>query len=357
MSTWLVLATILCMSASIVLRRRRERWRGFVAYGGVVVLALALAGGGARGTAPLGAHPDLLLLNERSVNNWVVVNVDRRARTGTTFWAMQVALSHDGSYVALRSTNQVDVAAVDGTHQRTLTNVGGSYSVTSLDWAPTDDQLVYAVAAIASPVTGGVYVVRRDGRGRRRIADDVASEVRWSPDGSLIAFVVAAGQDASGDVYVMQPNGAGRRLVDTRNHGEPQPLSWSSDGRLLLSVHAQGEAASAAVVMDIPTGTRSLVPRAAAASFAPRGRRIVVVRGCHLYCAQMLTGSLTHLASVDATDVTPPVWASDGRRIAYTTTDGLWVSDLATRERHRVLAWQLRPVEAKFGLVWATAYP
>ncbi len=310
--------------------------------------------------APLGAAPDttahsnLLLLNENGrVNNWVVVDVLLGRRIRTTFSASQVALSRDGSYVALLWPNAdgIDVAAIDGSRLRTLLKVGGSHYVTSVDWAPTGDRLVYALSTRTAPVSGGVYVVRRDGRGRDQIADAPATEVRWAPDGSLIAFEASAG------VYVMRPNGSSRRLVDASNRGQPQPISWSSDGKSLLSVHAKGGAASAAFVIDVSTGRRSLVPRVGAAAFAPRGRWMLVARGYHLYFARLLVGPPTRPAIAVATNAATPVWGHDGQRIAYTTTDGLWVFNVATGERRHVLAWRLRPVEAKPGLAWATSYP
>jgi Tol biopolymer transport system component len=305
------------------------------------------------------SFPNLLLLSERTPDNWVVVEVARGQRTQTTFSVSQVALSPDGSHVALRWPNWggIDVGSIDGSQKRTVLEADGSHYVSSFDWAPNGKQLTYALSTRTAPETGGIYVVGRDGHGRHLIADLPATEVRWSPDGSLIAFVVnRAGNGPLDGVYVMRPDGSEQRRVEagTGRLVTGPRISWSSDARSILSVHAQGEVASAAFVIGVRTGRKAFIPRVGAGVFAPRGRRVLIGRGYHLYFARLLTGPPAHPTIVVATGATTPAWASDGRRIAYTTTNGLWVFNVTTGERHRVLAWALRPVEAKFGLVWAT---
>jgi hypothetical protein len=107
-------------------------------------------------------------------------------------------------------------------------------------------------------------------------------------------------------------------------------------------------------VIDVRTGKKSFIPRVSTGVFAPQGHKVLIGRGHHLYFASLLVGPPAHPEKVVATNATTPTWAPDGRRVAYTTTGGLWVVNVITGEQHRVLAWRLRPVEAKFGLVWAT---
>ena len=78
-----------------------------------------------------------------------------------------------------------------------------------------------------------VYVVRSDGRGLRRLAEDARGPA-WSPDGSRIAYTSLS---ARGGVWVMNADGSGQRLVTT-TPGELYGVAWSPDGTQLVFSNA-----------------------------------------------------------------------------------------------------------------------
>lgn len=88
-------------------------------------------------------------------------------------------------------------------------------------WSPDGKHLVFSKFS-RNGRGGGVYVMRADGRGVRRVARDGSSPV-WSPDGRRIAF-------SSGDrVVIAAPDGRHRRTVykmPFRALGSVFDLTW-----------------------------------------------------------------------------------------------------------------------------------
>jgi Tol biopolymer transport system component len=73
-----------------------------------------------------------------------------------------------------------------------------------------------------------VFVVRRDGRGLRRLV--VGDMPVWSPDGTKIVFIRKVDYYTS-SLLTVSPSGGRETLVARRV--EPQRPSWSFDGKLL----------------------------------------------------------------------------------------------------------------------------
>jgi TolB protein len=73
-------------------------------------------------------------------------------------------------------------------------------------WSPRGTRLAFARARRGG---ASMFVVRRNGRGLRRVTRRGGGSLAWSPDGKWIAFT------RFGDIFVIRPNGEGRRrLVD-----------------------------------------------------------------------------------------------------------------------------------------------
>ena len=78
------------------------------------------------------------------------------------------------------------------------------------------------IARRARPeLQGDIYIVRKNGRGLRRLTRRGGEAPAWSPDGKQIAFL------RDGDIYVIRTNGTRRRrLVDHEPGGGVISLDW-----------------------------------------------------------------------------------------------------------------------------------
>jgi hypothetical protein len=63
----------------------------------------------------------------------------------------------------------------------------------------------------------------------------VASDVAWSPDGSLIAFTCTTAPDTQSRICTMRPDGSGLRELTSGEGGDSAP-AWSPDGRQIAFV-------------------------------------------------------------------------------------------------------------------------
>jgi Tol biopolymer transport system component len=160
------------------------------------------------------------------------------------------AISPDGSTIAfadvvdayLGADLGLHLANADGTNPRALTkgHKGGvDGNDTSPAFSPDGQWVAFERAIEYDSGKGGLFVVRTDGTGLRRLTDDStgAGYPRWSPDGKEILFSqrVEATTFAPGPLWIVDvAGGKPRPLTDPTDPGISFSGDWSPDGSQIV---------------------------------------------------------------------------------------------------------------------------
>lgn len=116
------------------------------------------------------------------------------------------------------------------------------------DWSPDGRRIVF-VRQEPGRRSSGLYVVRRDGGGLRRVdtGEHVALMPAWSPDGSRIAYAASPLAGGSFDIWTLDVT-SGRASRFTRAPAEEVLPAWDANGRLGFRVLQPG--------VELPEKTR-----------------------------------------------------------------------------------------------------
>jgi len=157
----------------------------------------------------------------------------------------------------------------------------------------------------------------------------------WSADGSRLAYSSRGTPVGPGTVRIVDV--ATRREVVAFPADRSTPLDWSRDGRLLLvRSSAPGRAGNTSLhLLTIADGATvplaDSVPRFSLASFSPDSRYVAfaVQEGAHtqVMVRPVAGGALRRITDADGGD--SPRWSPDGRAIAFTREDGVYVVPVA----------------------------
>jgi Tol biopolymer transport system component len=266
---------------------------------------------------------------------------------------MPLALSSDGSTIAYTADFALYVSRPDGTRMRRLAK--SVYVSSERLPALSQDGGLVAFARLSSR---GLWIVRTDGRGLRRVAPG-GFYPDWSPDGKALVLT----DDSS---IVVQPLRGRERVVA---HGSTFALGrakWSPSGRWIAYVDSTKRPGEKGVWVVRPNGTqRHRVARETPSTFAwsPDGATLAYGRADGVALVGVAGGRPRALRLGFATQVS--AWSRDGRELALTghrgdDPDQIWVvrpdgrglRRLTSAGRNTALGWtavaprlpQARPV-------------
>jgi Tol biopolymer transport system component len=181
--------------------------------------------------------------------------------------------------------------------------------------SPARTRIAFAGAGLARQ---GIWVMRADGRGQRRLTNRAGDgEPTWSPDGRRIAF--RRDQGASFDLWVVPAaGGSARRLFGGRITSELTP-DWSPDGRQIAFQGNRGGENQIWILTLRTHGVRRLTRGAASfqPDWSPDGRRIAYsTRGRIAVVRADGTGTRLLPTGLPRSAYNP-TWSRDGRQLAF----------------------------------------
>ena len=203
----------------------------------------------------------------------------------------------------------------DGRGGRRL--AGGEGFKSAPAWSPNRRRVVFASA-------GRLFVMRANGRRLRRIRGiRFAGSPAWSPNGRRIAYSASSGNGVA--VFTVRPDGRKRRRL-TRPLADIDSATpdWSPNGRSLAYTSRRGIARMRA------NGRRKrlLIEDGYHPAWSPDGRRLAFIRDARLFVARAdgsgarnLTADLPDGCEIEPEDCgredEDPAWSPGGNRIAY----------------------------------------
>lgn len=265
----------------------------------------------------------------------------------TDFAATCPAWSPDGRRIALVGTTDAPYGRswlvamnADGSGAKRIYRSASYADIGCPAWSPEGERLAFIDDY-------KITLIGRDGRTARRIAapaQDVFDLLAWSPNGPSIAYTQWNARRNDNDVYVVKADGTSKPRLLVRAANSPL---WSPDGQSIAYLH-QGAGRTIDDVYVVRMDSRSrLVAQGvvSAPSWSPDGRLLAVSRGLEGIFVASTSGGRPRRLPIDVEGIAPysltvaPVfvaWSPDEKRIAYVTTDALYVAEVDGRNVRRI---------------------
>jgi Tol biopolymer transport system component len=158
------------------------------------------------------------------------------------------------------------VGEADGTATRRVSKL----PLDSHEWSPRSDWIVLDACCIGDE-RDGIYVVRPDGRGLRRVVRSASFPLHWSPDGR--SFVVEEFDPRSLELVTLGRTRAEHRSVSLRGASHP---AWSPDGRNLAFARTEEAQRGVYVLARGRARTRRVTRISGTPLWSPDGKRIAI---------------------------------------------------------------------------------
>jgi TolB protein len=206
------------------------------------------------------------------------------------------------------------VVNADGSGERNLTGGDRVSKEGRPAWSPNGRNIAF----VSYRNGGGVFVMRRDGSGVRRLTRELAWDPSWSPSGRMLAVASEPGPSSS-RIGVVSARGDHVRWVMRHNSDAGEP-DWSSRGKIAFARYTgrRDETIEVFSMSGDGTGQRRLTRnRSADASpaWSPDGAQIAFHSDTGL-AVMKADGSGVRKLTRDRDDY-GPAWSPDGRCIAF----------------------------------------
>ncbi len=165
------------------------------------------------------------------------------------------------------------------------------------DWSPDGARLALSFGTDQS---SDIYVVSLDGRHKRCLTESKSINTRpvWSPDGKSIVYISAdspGSKDSSAGIYVIKTDGSGKKRVSEIGAYE---VAWSPDGKSLL-IQSAAELVLASVDGSPASDLTPVIGRPLDAVFTPDGKEVMFRLNYdgtwHLYAIRLDTKKLRQI--------------------------------------------------------------
>jgi Tol biopolymer transport system component len=253
-------------------------------------------------------------------------------------WADRGALSPDGSLLASAYVGRSSAILLRGIASQDTSSIslkGRFLWLRDLDWSPDGRTLLFVTE---DESLSRVWTIRRDGTHQDKVHEDrwAIRCARWAPRGDAIYCHRALGNSAELIKVYVSGNGGRSSKRSRVLLSEPElaeRFSLSQDGRRLVCVRRSDYSnlwhSSQSADARVPSATARQLTRGRALirepSLSPDGNRVAYLSNesgaWNIHILSLTDNSTTQVTFLTC-DVWRAAWSPDGRRIAFTASDG-----------------------------------
>lgn len=215
--------------------------------------------------------------------------------------------SPDGNWLLSRNidANEVTLLSADGSEEIGLALPFGTYGAA---FSPDGEQVIYTASRGLGFGSEMGILNLIDGRRTLWQSDPhhIFAFPRLSPDGRHLAYILMPDSNIPftlAELWLADESGQPLSLLDNQvDAGRGYPAMWSADG-------------------DYITYIRRENPE------MPRADQVANALHSNIYQAEANTGSISQLTHFEQSMVYDIAWAPDGRQLAFTAQDAIWVME------------------------------